>query len=150
MIPEPHWSNQSPSLSLRQCRGPGLAVLIHNHIFSWMMMKGVPGNISRASLYAYLVHSYIFSAILVWFTWNTKHIFQNIHYNNWVIRNTPLAKISACEHRTKWILYQELPAHFRQKPKHAAKKEKALTEIEEKRVNYSSVILIMVGFLKQL
>lgn len=89
----------------------------------------------------------------MWFVWNAKHVFQYIHYNNsWVFSNTSLTKISVFEHRTKWILYQELPAHFRQKPKHAAKREKALTEIEEKRVNYSSVTysLIMVGFLKLL
>lgn len=72
------------------------------------------------------------------------------HYSNWIISNTSLTKMSAFEHRTKWILYQELPAHFRQKPKHAAKREKALTEIEERRVNYSSITysVIMVGFLK--
>lgn len=57
-----------------------------------------------------------------------------------------LTKISAFEHRTKWILYQELPTHFRQKPKHAAKREKTLTEIEERRVNHSSVTYLQCNY----
>lgn len=103
----------------------------------------------RASLYRYLVHSYIFSAIFSVIYVNAKYSFQYIHYNNWVISNTPLTKISKAFTQDKWILYQELPAHFRQKPKHAAKGKGIIRNWGE-RVNYSSIILsvIMVGFLK--
>lgn len=102
-------------------------------LYKFIKDNRFPGSISITSMYTepvpqiqMLSSSHLYGINTLWKIYTLMF--------EWAIA---LIKISVLEHRTKWILYQQLLAHFRQKPKRAAKTEKALTETEERKVNYS-------------